>query len=90
MLSKLTNYSYAKTLLTCKTNLKAKSQPCVNRTKSKTFLCKAKHKQQIWWFQNPKNLILITQIPTYPKHEKFEIVFTLESVPTLFIINYLW
>jgi len=49
---------------------------------------KHKHITQARWFQNPKSWILITQIPTYPKHEKFGTTFTLELVPTLLTLGY--
>jgi hypothetical protein len=47
------------------------------------------HNTRIRWFQTSKNQILITQIHTYPKHEKFGITFTLESIPTLLTLSYL-
>jgi hypothetical protein len=83
-----TNYSPAKTSLICKIKLESKYEICLDKIKPKTFLCKEKHKQQVWWFQNLENFILIIQILTYPKHEKFGTMLTMEFVPTLFTLNY--
>ncbi len=85
-----TNYSLARASLICKIKQKSKYETCLDKIKPKTFICKEKHKQQIWWFQNSENFILITQILTYPKHEKFGTMFIMEYVPNLFTLSYLY